>query len=94
MVATIAVLLIGNGIVTAIQGISSEEGRADVGRVAGLFSPYSLYRGVAYRFADGREPLAPPTGTGLEAAYVLVFLAISVLCVAGLLWRYRKVAAG
>ena len=93
VVATIAVLLIGNGIVTAIQGISTEEGRTDIGEVAGLFSPYSLYRGVAYAFADGEEPLAPPTGTGLETAYVLVFLALSVACVGGLLWRYRKVAS-
>jgi ABC-2 type transport system permease protein len=94
VVATIAVLLIGNGIVTAIQGISSEEGRADIGEVAGLFSPYSLYRGVAHTFADGEQPLAAPTGTGLETAYVLVFLALSVACVGGLLWRYRKVASG
>ena len=94
VVATIAVLLIGNGIVTAVQGISSEEGRNDIGELAGLFSPYSLYRGVAYAFADGEEPLAPPSGTGMETAYVLVFLAISLACVGGLLWRYRKVAAG
>jgi ABC-2 type transport system permease protein len=94
VVATIAVLLIGNGIVTAVQGISSEEGRADIGEVAGLFSPYSLYRGVAHVFADGEKPLAPPTGIGMETAYVLVFLALSLACVGGLLWRYRKVAAG
>lgn len=94
VVATIAVLLIGNGIVTAIQGISTEEGRTDIGQVAGLFSPYSLYRGVAHAFADGSQPLAPPTGTGLETAYVLVFLALSVACVGGLLWRYRTVASG
>ena len=94
VVATIAVLLIGNGIVTAVQGISSEEGRSDIGEVAGLFSPYSLYRGVSFVFADGEEPLAPPTGTGLETAYVLVFLAVSVACAAALLWRYRRVATG
>jgi ABC-2 type transport system permease protein len=94
VVATIAVLLIGNGIVTAIQGISSEQGRSDIGEVAGLFSPYSLYRGVSYAFADGEKPLAPPTGTWMEAAYVLVFLGLSLACVGGLLWRYRKVAAG
>ena len=94
VVATIAVLLIGNGIVTAVQGISTEEGRTDIGEVAGLFSPYSLYRGVAYVFADSEKPLAPPTGTWMEAAYVLVFLGVSLACVGGLLWRYRRVAVG
>jgi len=94
VVATIAVLLIGNGIVTAVQGISSEEGRSDIGEVAGLFTPYSLYRGVSYAFADLEGPPAPPTGTGMQAAYVIVFLATSLACVAGLLWRYRKVATG
>ena len=36
VVATIALLLLGNGFVTAIQGISREEGHARVGEVAGL----------------------------------------------------------
>ena len=36
VVATIALLVIANGIVTAVQGISSEEGRTEVGEVAGL----------------------------------------------------------
>jgi ABC-2 type transport system permease protein len=94
VVATIAVLLIGNGIVMAVQGISGDEGRTDIGEVAGLFSPYSLYRGVAHAFADGEMPMAPPTGTGMQAAYVLVLLALSTACVGGLLWRYRKVASG
>ena len=63
VVATIAVLLIGNGIVTAIMGIAEDEGRPRVGEVAGLFSPYSLYRGSITAFADGTS-LAPPTGAG------------------------------
>lgn len=94
VVATIAVLLIGNGFVTAIQGISGEEGKASVGEVAGLFTPYSLYRGLSYAWADGEKPLTPPTSGVMEAAYLVVFLAISLACVGGLLWRYRKVARG
>ena len=54
VVATIAVLLLGNGVVTAIQGISEEQGEPRVGEVAGLFSPYSLYRG-----GDGRDHRQP-----------------------------------
>ena len=91
VVATIALLVIANGIVTAVQGISSEEGRSEVGEVAGLFSPYSLYRGLLGAWTDVDMP-TPPTSTGMELAYVGVFVGISVACVAALLWRYRRVA--
>ena len=91
VVATIALLLIGNGIVTAIQGIAEQEGRPRVGEVAGLFSPYSLYRGLMSTWAGGSTP-TPPTGAAMQAAYVVVFVGLSVVCVAGLVRRYRKVA--
>ncbi len=91
VVATIAVLLIANGVVTAVQGISIDEERPRVGEVAGLFSPYSLYRGVADAFGDGQSP-TPPTGGGMETAYVVVFLALSLACLAALVWRYRRLA--
>ena len=91
VVATIAVLLIANGVVTAAQGIALSEGRERVGEVAGLFSPYSLYRGVASAFGDGRSP-TPPTGTGLQTAYVVVLVVLSGACLAALVWRYRRMA--
>ena len=91
VVATIALLVIANGIVTAVQGISGEEGRSEVGEVAGLFSPYSLYRGLMGAWTDADVP-TPPTSTGMELAYVGVFVGVSVACVAALLWRYRRVA--
>jgi ABC-2 type transport system permease protein len=89
--ATIALLLIANGVVTAIQGIAGDEGRPGVGEVAGLFSPYSLYRGLMGAWTDVEVP-TPPTSTGMVTAYVVVFVALSVGCVAALLWRYRRVA--
>ena len=89
--ATIALLVIANGIVTAVQGISSEEGNPRVGEVAGLFSPYSLYRGLMGAWTGADVP-TPPTSTGMELAYVGVFVGISAACVAALLWRYRRVA--
>jgi ABC-2 type transport system permease protein len=93
IVATIAVLLIGNGIVTALQGIAYEFASDDtVGQVAGLFSPYSLYRGLAFAWGDANEPLSPLTSTGMEAAYLAVFLGLAAACLGGLLWRYRKLA--
>jgi ABC-2 type transport system permease protein len=91
VVATIALLLIGNGIVSAIQAIAHDEGHARVGEVAGLFSPYSLYRGLMATWADA-DIAAPPTGVPMQAAYVVVFVALSAACLAGLVWRYRRVA--
>jgi ABC-2 type transport system permease protein len=92
VVATIAVLLIGNGIVTAVQGIATEQGALTVGEWAGLFSPYSLYRGLAHAFGDAAKPLAPPAGGAMQAAYLVVLLATALACAAALVWRYRKVA--
>ncbi|SDP57745.1 ABC-2 type transport system permease protein [Pedococcus dokdonensis] len=91
VVATIALLLLGNGIVTAIQAIAGEEGHARVGEVAGLFSPYSLYRGLMATWADA-DIATPPQGVPMQAAYVVVFVGLSAACLAGLVWRYRKVA--
>ncbi len=91
VVATIALLVVADGIVTAIQGISDEEGRPEIGEVAGLFSPYSLYRGLMGAWTDVEVP-TPPTSTGMVVAYVVVFVGLSTACVAALLWRYRRVA--
>ena len=91
VVATIALLVVADGIVTAIQGISDEEGRPEIGEVAGLFSPYSLYRGLMGAWTDVEVP-TPPTSTGMVVAYVVVFVGLSAACVAALLWRYRRVA--
>ena len=89
--ATIAILVIGNGIVTAVQGIATEQGSPRTGEVAGLFSPYSLYRGLMAAWSDADAP-TPPTSTGMELAYLGVFVALSAGCLAALVWRYRRVA--
>ena len=91
VVAIIAVLVIANGIVTAIQGISSEEGRSEVGEIAGLFSPYSLYRGLMVAWTGADFP-TPPTSTSMELLYVAVLLALSAGCLLALVLRYRRVA--
>lgn len=91
VVATIALLLIGNGIVTAIQAIALEEDQPRVGEVAGLFSPYSLYRGLMATWADESAP-TPPTGTPMQLAYLAVLIGVSVVCVVALVRRYQKVA--
>ncbi len=92
VMATIAFLLLGDGVVASIQAIAHEEGRPRIGEIAGLFSPYSLYRGLVAAWADGTA-LTPPTSTAMEVAYVAVLAGIAVACLAGLVWRYRKLAA-
>jgi ABC-2 type transport system permease protein len=91
VVATIAVLLLGNGVVTAIQGISEEQGEPGVGEVAGLFSPYSLYRGGMSALTDNLA-LTPPTGAAMTAAYLSVMVLVALAGLAGLAIRYRRIA--
>jgi ABC-2 type transport system permease protein len=91
VVATIAVLLLGNAVVTAIQGISDEQGQQRVGELAGLFSPYSLYRGATSALTD-EVFLTPPTGAGITAAYFAAMVLVGVVMLAGLVVRYRRIA--
>lgn len=91
VVATIAVLLLGNGVVLAVQGISLEQDEPRIGEVAGLFSPYSLYRGALAAVTDN-SALTPPSSAGMELAYFAVLVAISVTCLGLLVLRYRKVS--
>ena len=91
VVATIAVLLLANGVVTAVQGIATELDRPRLGEVAGLFSPYSLYRGCMAAVTDS-EALTPPVGTLMEVGYFATFVGLAVVCVGLLLLRYRRLA--
>jgi ABC-2 type transport system permease protein len=59
--------------------------------VAGLFSPYSLYRGLMGAWTDAEVP-TPPTSTAMVLTYVAVFVVLSAGCLAALVWRYRRVA--
>lgn len=91
VVGTIAVLLVGNGLVSAVQGVASVEGADRVGEVAGLLSPYSLYRGLLSAWVEDGG-LTPPSSPAMELLYVAVILGLSAACLAGLVVRYRKVA--
>jgi ABC-2 type transport system permease protein len=86
-----ALLLIGDGIVSVVQAIAEEEGEPGAAEVAGLFSPYSLYRGLMAAWTDAPAATSP-SGAGMELAYLVVFVALSAACLAGLAWRYRRVA--
>jgi ABC-2 type transport system permease protein len=91
VVATIALLVVGNGVVSVVQEIAAQEGEPVVGEVAGLLTPYSLYRGLMAAWTDATAT-TPPSGTVMDVAYVMVLVVGAGLCVAGLLWRYQRVA--
>jgi ABC-2 type transport system permease protein len=91
VVGTIGVLLVGNGLVSAVQGVASAEGADGVAEVAGLLTPYSLYRGLVGAWVEG-DGLGVPSSPAMEVAYVVVFVGLSLACLLGLVARYRKVA--
>jgi ABC-2 type transport system permease protein len=64
-------------------------------KVAGLFSPFTLFDGVrqwlgGMWYPDESLGVQPPGGFG--AVYAIVLLAVLALCLAGLVARYRKAA--
>ncbi|HEX8005909.1 MAG TPA: hypothetical protein VF482_05705 [Trebonia sp.] len=64
-------------------------------KVAGLFSPFTLFDGVrqwlgGVWYPDESLGVQPPGGFG--AVYALVLLAVLALCLTGLVARYRKAA--
>ena len=94
VVASIAVLLFGYGVVAAVQGIARAEGADRVGEYAGLLSPYTLYRGIAETtLGASANSVTPPSSTLMEVAYLAAAVGIAVACAAMLVLRYLRVAA-
>ncbi len=92
VVATIAVLLLGDGIISAVQAIAADQGVARVGEIAGLLSPFRLHRGLVDVWLDAGGSLAPPESAPAQAAYVVAALTFVFGGLGLLVWRYRKVA--
>lgn len=91
VVASIAVLLLSNGFVLVIQAIAEAQSQPWIGEVAGLFSPYTIYRGVANAAADV-PTITPPDGAAMQAAYFAALVGVAVVGLGLILLRYRKVA--
>ncbi|MFN8193460.1 MAG: ABC transporter permease [Nocardioidaceae bacterium] len=90
VVATIMVLLVADGVVAIIQGISSVQDADRLGQVAGLLSPYAVYRGTLSLFDLENASPTPPEGA-MQAVYVGFALALVAACLGLLVARYRKV---
>ncbi len=94
VVASIAVLLFGYGMIAAVQAIAYDEASDRVGEYAGLLAPYSLYRGIAAGVLDSSiDAITPPSGAPMQALYVAVALLVVLGGIGLLVWRYRRAAA-
>ena len=90
VVATIMVLLVADGVVAIVQGIASVQDADRLGEVAGLLSPYSIYRGTMNLFDIADASPTPPQGF-MQPVYVGVGVGLVLVCLALLIVRYRRV---
>ena len=92
VVGSIIALVVVGTLVTIVQAIAQEEGRPAVGLAAGLFSPGSLYYGLADAWDAGVEMFTEPSG-----AWVVAYVAVSLLVVTGsallMVARFTKAGA-
>ena len=92
VVGSVMALIVLTGVITAIQAIAEEEGSDSVSTVAGLFSPWSLYSGLANAWDAGVDTFVP-VGSAWALAYVLVALLVVAGCLLALVGRFRKVGS-
>ena len=92
VVGSVMALIVASGVVTAIQAISAEQDSEQVGMLAGLFSPWSLYSGLGEAWDAGVDVMAPASGAW-ALAYALVGLLVVASCVLGLVARFQRAGA-
>jgi len=91
VVGSIAVLVVGSAVATSVQYISVEQASGDVGRAAGLFSPFTLFSGAAEVLDAGVVSAAPPHGPLWSTAYLAMPILVTLVCLALLVRRFRRV---
>lgn len=92
--AVIVVLLVTFTVVSAIQGVALSEGAHTLAQAVGLLSPFTLIDGLQHWvFGSPASTQAPPRGTGMGVAFLLVTVAVLAGSVLAMLRRYRKVVA-
>ncbi len=92
VVGSVMALIVLTGVVTAVQAIAHEQDSDSVSTAAGLFSPWSLYTGLANAWDAGVVTFAPVDGAW-PLAYVLVALLLVGACLLALVARFRKVGS-
>ena len=92
VVGSVMALIVLTGVVTAVQTISWSEDADAVSVGAGLFSPWSLYTGLADAWDAGVDTFVPVDGAW-ALAYVLVALLLVAGCLLGLVARFQKVGS-
>lgn len=92
VVGSVMALIVLTGVVTAVQAISWSEDADAVSVAAGLFSPWTLYSGLADAWDAGIDELVPVDGAWVPA-YALVALLLVAGCLLGLVARFRKVGS-
>ncbi len=92
VVGSVMALIVLTGVITALQAIAFNQGADSAATAAGLFSPWSLYGGLADAWDAGVNTFVPVEGAWIPA-YVLVALLVLGGCLLGLVARFRKVGS-
>ncbi|MDO5697011.1 MAG: hypothetical protein Q4G51_03445 [Dermatophilus congolensis] len=92
VVASIGVLIVGNGLVSIVQALGSEVSPA-ISQVAGVFTPYMLSSGVGYLIDSNTAMLVPPTIGWVQALFVALSVIGPVVGVLLIQSRFAKAVA-
>lgn len=92
VVGSVMALIVLTGVITAVQAISAEQDADAASTTVGLFSPWSLYSGLANAWDAGIDTFVPVDGAW-PLAYALVALLLVAACLLGLVARFRKVGS-
>lgn len=92
VVGSVMALIVLTGVITAVQAIAADQDSDSVSTAAGLFSPWSLYTGLANAWDAGVDTFVP-VDAAWALAYVLVALLLVAGCLLGLVARFQKVGS-
>ncbi len=92
VVGSVMALIVLAGVITAVQAISAEQDADSASTAAGLFSPWSLYSGLADAWDAGIETFVPVDGAW-ALAYAIVALLLVAGTLLGLVARFQKVGS-
>lgn len=92
VVGSVMALIVLTGVVTALQAIAQEQDSESVSTAAGLFSPWSLYAGLANAWDAGVTAFVE-VNAAWALAYVLVALLLTASSLLVLVARFQKVGS-